>query len=54
MIGMVIQIPMDTEDFEKIDKLGYGILTPSTEIVKYLGGAEKKQWCNNFSMWKHR
>ena len=43
MIGMVIQIPMDTEDFEKIDKLGYGILTPSTEIVKYLGGWRKKQ-----------
>ncbi|WEK71203.1 MAG: serine protease [Candidatus Chryseobacterium colombiense] len=43
MIGMIIQIPMDSEDFEKIDKLGYGILTPSTEIVKYLGGGEKNQ-----------
>lgn len=48
MIGMVIQIPMDTEDFEKIDKLGYGILTPSTEIVKYLGGAEKNNDVTTF------
>lgn len=42
MVGMVIQIPMDSVDRENIDKLGYGILTPSDEIRKYLGGGEKE------------
>lgn len=41
VVGMVIQIPMDSEDAQKIDKLGYGIVTPFSEIRKYLTDAEK-------------
>ncbi|QBO58392.1 S1 family peptidase [Chryseobacterium salivictor] len=41
IVGMVIQIPMDSKDAEKIDKLGYGIVTPFSEIRKYLNGSEK-------------
>ncbi len=41
VVGMVIQIPMDSEDAQKIDKLGYGIVTPFSEIRKFLTDAEK-------------
>lgn len=39
VIGMVVQIPIDVEDSSKLDSLGYGIITPKSEILKLLNGS---------------
>lgn len=36
VVGLVVQIPMDTEDATQLDKLGYGVVTPTSEIIKLL------------------
>lgn len=40
VIGMVVQIPLDSQDTSKLDSLGYGIITPRSEIYKLLQGAD--------------
>jgi serine protease Do len=42
VIGMVVQIPLDSQDASRLDSLGYGIVTPRSEIVKMLHGPSKR------------
>jgi len=41
VVGMIVQIPTDSQDASKLDSLGYGIVTPSSEINKLLASIEK-------------
>src|SRR5690554_3626311 len=36
VVGLVVQIPMDINNARELDKLGYGIVTPTNEIRKLL------------------
>ncbi len=36
IVGIVSEIPINSEDSSKIDSLGYGIVTPKSEIIKLL------------------
>ncbi|MEQ9285379.1 MAG: serine protease [Cyclobacteriaceae bacterium] len=36
VVGVVVQIPMDSDDSTQLDRLGYGVVTPKSEIMKLL------------------
>lgn len=36
VVGMVVQIPINSEDSSKLDSLGYGVVTPKKEILKLI------------------
>lgn len=35
VVGLIVQIPTDPHDSSKLDSLGYGVVTPASEIVKF-------------------
>ena len=46
VLGMVVQIPIDSEDSSKLDSLGYGIVTPRAEILKLINEVSKSDVIN--------
>lgn len=38
VIGMVMEIPLNSQDTTKLDSLGYGVVTPSSVIVECVNG----------------
>lgn len=43
VVGIIVQIPNDSEDLNKLDKLGYGVVTPKSEIIKIMNNYEKQE-----------
>lgn len=42
VIGVVVQIPIDSTDSTQLDRLGYGVVTPKSEIMKLLNGSDNE------------
>jgi serine protease Do len=48
VVGMVVQIPGDPQDSERLDALGYGIATPVSELRLIWNQKDNRQHLNSF------